>query len=231
MGLVDRLRAGDPSGMGRVFLGESPGGRKVAIKVVHPHYASDPEFRRRFATPPCSARRAPTQARARTPLEPGIDSSEHVGGIGSRRVVRVGIDPADPMSGIRYDDRRHRQPLSTVGVEFLQVQPARFVCSADLRDAWRHQDPEFGGEGVTRIRQNRELEIVLFLHAQGPIGLLGANGDEGDPLLDEARMQLSAINLKSEIAMRTPGASVHDDYCRATAHRRVLRYREGYSAP
>lgn len=63
MGLVDRLRADDPGqigpfrllgrlgegGMGRVFLGESRGGRKVAIKVVHPHYAGDPEFRRRFA--------------------------------------------------------------------------------------------------------------------------------------------------------------------------------------
>jgi len=43
-------------GMGRVFLGESPGGRKVAIKVVHPHYASDPEFRRRFAREVATAR-------------------------------------------------------------------------------------------------------------------------------------------------------------------------------
>jgi serine/threonine protein kinase len=34
--------------MGRVFLGESPGGRKVAIKIVHPHHGDDPEFRRRF---------------------------------------------------------------------------------------------------------------------------------------------------------------------------------------
>jgi WD40 repeat protein/serine/threonine protein kinase len=70
VGLVDRLQAGDPSqigpfrllgrlgegGMGRVFLGESPGGRKVAIKVVHPHYASDPEFRRRFAREVAAAR-------------------------------------------------------------------------------------------------------------------------------------------------------------------------------
>jgi TRAP-type transport system periplasmic protein len=60
---VDRLQTGDPGqvgvfrllgrlgegGMGRVFLGESRGGRKVAIKVVHPHYANDREFRRRFA--------------------------------------------------------------------------------------------------------------------------------------------------------------------------------------
>jgi peptide/nickel transport system substrate-binding protein len=70
VGLVDRLQAGDPSqigpfrllgrlgegGMGRVFLGESRGGRKVAVKVVHPHYASDPEFRRRFAREVAAAR-------------------------------------------------------------------------------------------------------------------------------------------------------------------------------
>ena len=40
-----------------MYLGESSGGRKVAIKVVHPHYASDPEFRRRFAREAAAARR------------------------------------------------------------------------------------------------------------------------------------------------------------------------------
>jgi len=40
-----RLGAG---GMGRVFLGYSPGGRPVAVKVVHPDLARDPEFMRRF---------------------------------------------------------------------------------------------------------------------------------------------------------------------------------------
>ncbi|MFE0690668.1 protein kinase [Streptomyces xiamenensis] len=44
--LRGRLGAG---GMGEVFLGRSPGGRAVAVKVVHPHLARQPEFRRRFA--------------------------------------------------------------------------------------------------------------------------------------------------------------------------------------
>ncbi|MCD0448757.1 PQQ-binding-like beta-propeller repeat protein [Actinocorallia sp. API 0066] len=35
-------------GMGRVFLGTSPSGRQVAVKVVRPELASDPGFRRRF---------------------------------------------------------------------------------------------------------------------------------------------------------------------------------------
>jgi serine/threonine protein kinase len=44
-----RLRARiGAGGMGRVFLGYSPGGRPVAVKVVHPDLARDPEFMRRF---------------------------------------------------------------------------------------------------------------------------------------------------------------------------------------
>lgn len=35
-------------GMGRVYLAESPGGRKVAIKVVQAALAADPDFRERF---------------------------------------------------------------------------------------------------------------------------------------------------------------------------------------
>jgi hypothetical protein len=34
--------------MGRVYLGYSPGGRAVAVKVVHPELARDPEFMTRF---------------------------------------------------------------------------------------------------------------------------------------------------------------------------------------
>lgn len=59
---MDALRPGDPraigrytlsarlgaGGMGQVFLGSSPGGRPVAVKLVHPGFAADAEFRRRF---------------------------------------------------------------------------------------------------------------------------------------------------------------------------------------
>src|SRR5262245_54856378 len=37
-------------GMGRVYLGYSPAGRAVAIKVVHPELARDAEFRSGSAT-------------------------------------------------------------------------------------------------------------------------------------------------------------------------------------
>ncbi|WP_312847471.1 serine/threonine-protein kinase [Streptomyces sp. WAC07149] len=52
--LLGRLGAG---GMGRVYLGRSAGGRTVAVKIVHPHFASDTEFRARFRREVEAARR------------------------------------------------------------------------------------------------------------------------------------------------------------------------------
>src|SRR6185437_16191892 len=43
--LQSRLGAG---GMGRVYLGFSPAGRAVAVKVIHPHLARDPAYTARF---------------------------------------------------------------------------------------------------------------------------------------------------------------------------------------
>ncbi|MFJ7154074.1 serine/threonine-protein kinase [Streptomyces sp. NPDC101118] len=68
---MEPLRAGDPrevgpyrlegwlggGGMGRVYLGRSPGGRPVAVKVVRPEFAGDARFRERFAREVAAARR------------------------------------------------------------------------------------------------------------------------------------------------------------------------------
>ncbi|NEA28169.1 serine/threonine-protein kinase, partial [Actinomadura bangladeshensis] len=52
--LEGRLGGG---GMGRVFLGRSRGGRRVAVKLIRPEFAEDPGFRRRFALEAEAARR------------------------------------------------------------------------------------------------------------------------------------------------------------------------------
>jgi serine/threonine protein kinase len=51
--LVARLGAG---GMGQVYLGDSPGGRKVAVKILLAQLAADGDFRRRFAREVAAAR-------------------------------------------------------------------------------------------------------------------------------------------------------------------------------
>ncbi|MFC8431002.1 endo alpha-1,4 polygalactosaminidase [Streptomyces sp. NPDC057253] len=52
--LVDRLGSG---GMGIVYLGRSESGRQVAVKLVHPAFALDEEFRTRFRQEVAAARR------------------------------------------------------------------------------------------------------------------------------------------------------------------------------
>ncbi|WP_338742751.1 serine/threonine-protein kinase [Actinomadura luteofluorescens] len=52
--LLARLGAG---GMGQVYLGRSKGRRLVAVKVVHPHFADNALFRRRFTKEIAAARR------------------------------------------------------------------------------------------------------------------------------------------------------------------------------
>ncbi|WP_345354907.1 serine/threonine-protein kinase [Actinoallomurus liliacearum] len=52
--LLGRLGGG---AMGQVYLGESKSGRPVAVKVVRPHLAEDPHFRRRFVAEIAAVRR------------------------------------------------------------------------------------------------------------------------------------------------------------------------------
>jgi serine/threonine protein kinase len=52
--LAARLGSG---GMGKVYLSYTPAGRPVAIKVIRPEFAEDPEFRRRFRQEVAAAQR------------------------------------------------------------------------------------------------------------------------------------------------------------------------------
>ncbi|MFC4908661.1 WD40 repeat domain-containing serine/threonine protein kinase [Actinomadura gamaensis] len=87
---MEPLRPGDPrqigphrlearlgsGGMGRVFLGASPGGRRVAVKVIEAAHAEDPRYRRRFARE--------------------IDAARRVGGFHTAPVVDADPDAPEP---------------------------------------------------------------------------------------------------------------------------------------
>jgi outer membrane protein assembly factor BamB len=74
-----RLGAG---GMGRVYLGYSPGGRAVAVKICHPEFAADPAFIRRFA------------------LE--VDAARAVNGLYTAQVIDAGPDDIPPWMATSY---------------------------------------------------------------------------------------------------------------------------------
>ncbi|CAM5654515.1 Serine/threonine-protein kinase PknD [Streptomyces californicus] len=138
---MEPLAAGDPvqkviscfmpgwaGGMGRVFLGQSPGGRAVAVKVVHPHLAQHEEFRHRF-------RREVTAAQA-------------VSGAFTAPVVAAGPDDAPPwiatvyVPGPTLDEAVARAgrmsegsvwPLAAGLVEALQAIHAAGLLHRDLK--------------------------------------------------------------------------------------------------
>jgi serine/threonine protein kinase len=94
--MIEPLQAGDPrsagefrlrarlgaGGMGQVFLGYSPGGRAVAVKVCHPEFAADPAFVRRFA------------------LE--VDAARAVNGLYTAQVIDAGPDDTPPWLATSY---------------------------------------------------------------------------------------------------------------------------------
>ncbi|MGA5131703.1 WD40 repeat domain-containing serine/threonine protein kinase [Streptomyces olivoreticuli] len=71
--LDGRLGAG---GMGNVYLATSPGGRKVAVKVIRPELAATPQFRVRFARE--------------------VDAARQVGGFHTAQVVDADPDAPSP---------------------------------------------------------------------------------------------------------------------------------------
>ncbi|WP_377266959.1 serine/threonine-protein kinase [Peterkaempfera sp. SMS 1(5)a] len=132
--LVARLGAG---GMGRVFLARSPGGRLLAVKVIRPELAEDPEFRRRFAREVAAARSvtglftaavidADTDASPpwlATAYIPGTDLGTALTSHGpwpEEAVARLGAGLAEALEAIH-----------DVGVIHRDLKPANVLLSSD----------------------------------------------------------------------------------------------------
>ena len=137
---MDLLKPGDPSevgryrligrlgggGMGRVFLGVSPGGRQVAVKLIHSELADDKQFRERFARE--------------------IEAARRVGGFHTAPVVDADPDADPPWMVTAYihgpslqDAVTERGPLSldqecTLGAELAEGLAAIHDCGVVHRD-------------------------------------------------------------------------------------------------
>ena len=111
--LVGRLGAG---GMGAVYLGRSSGGRRVAIKVIHEHLATDPGFRLRFTRE--------------------VNAARQVGGLYTAQVVDADTEAETPWMATRFVEGQSlseyvssRGPLTPDQVKVLAAGVAEALVS------------------------------------------------------------------------------------------------------
>ncbi|MEU3664319.1 Hsp70 family protein [Streptomyces sp. NPDC032940] len=180
IGLRGRLGAG---GMGEVFLGRSPGGRAVAVKVVHPHLARQGEFRRRFAREVAAARAvggaftAPVLAAGpeddlpwiATAYIPGPDLAEAVGVAGPLPEGAVWRLAAGLVEAV--------QAIHAVGVLHRDLKPSNVLVAAD--------GPRVIDFGIARTLEDTALTATgLVVGTAGFMAPEQAEGGEVGPASD-----------------------------------------------
>ncbi len=183
--------------MGRVFLGESRGGRKVAIKVVHSHYANDPDFRRRFAREVAAARQVggfhtaavvgadpeadpPWMATAYIPGPSLADAVARRGPLDRAEVGRLGAALAEGLAAIHECGLIHRdlKPgnviLAEDGPRIIDFGIAKgadataLTGSSAVIGTLRYMSPEqLNGQDLTPQSDVFALGIVLAYAATG----------------------------------------------------------------
>jgi len=133
-----RLRAQlGAGGMGRVYLGLSPAGRAVAIKVVHPDLASDAEFLRRFAQEVAAARAvsgiytAPVVASGLNERPPWLATAFVPGPSLDQVVTEHGPLPGQALWPLLAGLVEALQAIHACGVVHRDLKPANVLLATD----------------------------------------------------------------------------------------------------
>lgn len=124
-------------GMGRVYLGRTPAGSAVAVKVVHRAYAADPEFRKRFALEVAAARRVqglytvPVVAADLDAGEPWLATAYAPGPSLQQAVGERGPLPADEVLALTAGVAEALETIHAAGVIHRDLKPSNIVLTAD----------------------------------------------------------------------------------------------------
>jgi hypothetical protein len=150
--LLARLGAG---GMGRVYLARSRGGRRVALKVIRPELADDPDFRARFAREVASAR-AVSGAFTVAVLDADPEAAtpwlatEYVPGPSLSAAVREhGPLPLDSVRALAAGLAEALEAIHAAGVVHRDLKPSNVLLAAD--------GPRVIDFGISRAAEATEL--------------------------------------------------------------------------
>ena len=151
MGGLDELQPGDPrrigpywlegrlgaGGMGRVYLGRSPGGRQVAVKAIRAELAESPDFRTRFAREVSAARRvsgiftAPVVDADLDGPVPWLATSYVAGPSLATAVVTGGPMPAGAVLALAAGLAEGLSAIHAAGVVHRDLKPSNVIVADD----------------------------------------------------------------------------------------------------
>ena len=153
-----RLGAG---GMGQVFLGFSPAGRAVAVKVIHRQFARDPEFVRRFGREVQAARAvsgaytAPVVAAGPRDDPPWLATVFVPGPSLAEVIARAG--PLPEAGGVEAGRRPDRSAAGGTcrGLVHRDLKPANVLLAAD--------GPRLIDFGISRALEGAAMSVTSLI--------------------------------------------------------------------
>ena len=161
--LLKRLGSG---GMGRVYLGESPGGRLVAVKLIRPELADDPDFRRRFAQEVHAARRvsgiftAPVVDADPDGPQPWLVTAYVDGPSLAEAVTAQGPMPVESVLTLAAGLAEGLGAVHAAGVVHRDLKPPNVLLAVD-------------GPHIIDFGISRTLEAAALTNASGVVGSPG----------------------------------------------------------
>ncbi len=195
--MVRGLRPGDPQrigpyeltgvlgsgGMGQVFLGLSPGGRPVAVKVIRAELADDPEFRTRFRREVAAAQKvngmftaAVADADADAPL-PWLATVYVPGPSLAQAVAEHGPLPPGAVLALTAGLAEGLTAIHAAGVVHRDLKPSNVLLAAD--------GPRVIDFGISRATETSALTHTgLVVGSPGFMSPEQAEGGEIGPASD-----------------------------------------------
>ena len=178
--LLSELGSG---GMGRVFLGLSPGGRLVAVKIIRPDLAGNPDFRARFAREVAAARTvsgiytAPVVDADLDGPEPCLVTAYVDGPSLADAVARHGRMPATSLLPLAAGLAEGLGAIHAAGVVHRDLKPSNVLLASD--------GPRIIDFGISRVADATEVTHTgSIVGSPGFMSPEQAAGGEAGPASD-----------------------------------------------